>query len=158
MLQKESDVLWSVGEGLAHSTRGPVRTGAPTRQNRTTILSISAIADDHRSLARILDEQRWQIEDANTFRQAIARLCRNRATAIICESSLPDGNWRDLLSYAAELTDPPALVVTSATATEHLREEVHNLGGFGVLSKPFNAEEVNRMLARALQQRKAATG
>ncbi len=156
MRYEEPDTLLSLPlERSLKQTRDPARTG---RRQPLTILSISATVEDHRGLGRILDDQLWQIADAGTFRQAINCLCKNRPAVIICESKLPDGTWRELLSYVAGLTDSPALIVTSTEATEHLAAEVHDLGGFGVLPKPFNPEEVNCMLNGAIQQRTAAAG
>jgi DNA-binding response OmpR family regulator len=61
---------------------------------------------------------------------------------LICESNLSDGSWRDVLSgLAAEAAAPP-LILVSRLADDHLWAEVLNLGGYDVLSKPFDAREV----------------
>jgi DNA-binding response OmpR family regulator len=123
--------------------------GVPLDEHRCGILSISAFAKDHEALRRILSDPEWQITCADSCHQAIGRLCRNRPAVIICERHLPDGTWRDLLSHIADLIDPPALVVTSEGPDDHLLSEVLSLGGYHVLSKPFVADEVKRVLATA---------
>jgi len=64
------------------------------------------------------------------------------ASVVICEQSLPDGSWRDLLRTVQVQTGPPALIVTSRLADSELWAEVLNLGGYGVLAQPFRAQEV----------------
>jgi len=98
----------------------------------------------------------YLIADADTCQEAVGFLCRDRVPLIFCERDLPDGNWRDILSHLAELTDAPALVVTSKFADEYLWSEVLNLGGFDVLAKPFRELEVKHVVAGALRQQAPA--
>jgi hypothetical protein len=45
------------------------------------------------------------------------------------------------------MPDPPALVVTSGAVDAHFRSEVRALGGYDVITKPLNADEVRRVLS-----------
>jgi DNA-binding response OmpR family regulator len=119
------------------------------RQTRCGILSISACSSDYDALRGILNDPVWQITRATSLHQAIGCLCRDRPAVIICDSHLPDGNWRDLLSYIAALMDPPVLIVTAGSADQHLLSEVLDLGGYCVLTKPFQADEIGPVLAAA---------
>jgi DNA-binding response OmpR family regulator len=47
--------------------------------------------------------------------------------------------------------NPPDLIVASRLADEYLWAEVLNLGGYDVLAKPFNAEEVRRVVGLACE-------
>jgi DNA-binding response OmpR family regulator len=113
------------------------------------LLSISPTTEDHEVLRFILHGF-CQINDAATCREAANFLCRDRVAIIFCERDLPDGTWKDILSYTAELTDPPALIVTSILADERLWAEVLNMGGHDVLAKPFREPEVKYALAGLL--------
>jgi DNA-binding NtrC family response regulator len=115
----------------------------------THVLSVSPRPEDHQALRRILKDPPWRITAAGGCPEAIARLTWDRINIVITESSLPVGNWRDLLRRVDEYAEPLTLIVTSALADERLWAEVLNLGGFDVLSKPFNAEEVRHVLAGA---------
>lgn len=119
------------------------------RQYLCRILSISACSNDYAALRRILNEPIWQITCVTSLHRAIGHLCRDRPAAIICDSHLPDGDWRDLLSHIAELMDPPVLIVTAGSEDQLLLSEVLALGGYCVLTKPFQADEVRRVLAAA---------
>jgi DNA-binding response OmpR family regulator len=79
-------------------------------------------------------------------------LCFHQMPVVICESVLPDGNWIDILSETAPLMDSPRLIVASNHADapdDRLRARVLNLGGFDVVSKPFDRNEVIRVVTVA---------
>jgi hypothetical protein len=115
------------------------------------ILSISPRREDHLVLRYMLDGVK--IATAGTYREAVTFLCLDRVPVIVCERDLPDGTWKDILGNTAELTEPPALIVTSRLADDYLWAEVLNLGGYDVLAKPFREPEVKRVLAAALRQK-----
>jgi DNA-binding NtrC family response regulator len=140
MRQRESDFPRSVPEE---------ETGYQDRDRK--ILSISAAPEDHKALRDILCDPEWRITCAFSCQQAIAYLCRDRVGVIVCDCHLPDGTWRDLLSHIAALTEPAAVIVTSGTADACLRAEVHALGGYEVLTKPFQPGEVARVIVAAWQ-------
>jgi DNA-binding response OmpR family regulator len=117
------------------------------------ILTISAALEDHDDLRRILQEPDWRITRAFSCQQAIACLCRDRVGVILCDCHLPDGAWRDILSHIAAMTQPPSVIVISATADANLRADVRTLGGYQLLSKPFLPEEVERVVGAAWRER-----
>jgi DNA-binding response OmpR family regulator len=88
-----------------------------------------------------------------TCTEVRGRLERTIPRVILCDSDLPDGNWKDVLEMAASLHDPPPVIVTSRLADEYLWAEVLNLGGYDVLSKPLDARELERTLRLAWERR-----
>lgn len=129
------------------------RTRAWGEAHVRRILSVSEFPADHSSLRCAFDNQSWQVEQALTYQQAVASLCRARADVVICDSHLPDGTWKDLLGHIAAIPDPPALIVTSGIGDEHFVAEVRSLGGYGVLQKPFKVNEVQQIVFSAWQAR-----
>ena len=83
--------------------------------------------------------------------QALAHLADSSISVVICETLLPDGSWKDLLACMARAEASSVLVVTSKVADEWLWAEVLNLGGYDVLAKPLDREEVRRSLQLAWQ-------
>lgn len=118
-------------------------------ERRQAILLVSPAPEDHTFLQPLLCTAGRKTYVVRTYREAVSVLCRDRIAVIICEQDLPDGKWKDLISQIAPLSDPPCLVVTSRLADESLWAEVLNLGGYDVLAKPFDAEEVARVIALA---------
>ena len=83
------------------------------------------------------------VRTVNGFREASGHLSNAGNPVVICERSLPDGEWKDLLGKT------PRLIVTSHAADEALWAEVLNLGGYDVLAQPFDEQEVRRVLTMA---------
>jgi len=83
------------------------------------------------------------VRTVNGFREACGHLSNAGNPVVICEKSLPDGEWKDLLGKT------PRLIVTSHAADEALWAEVLNLGGYDVLAQPFDEQEVRRVVAMA---------
>jgi hypothetical protein len=69
-------------------------------------------------------------------------LCHERIPVVICQCSLPDGDWRDVLGQTAILPNAPRLIVTSPEPDDRLWAEVFNMGGYDVLTTPFDKNEV----------------
>jgi DNA-binding NtrC family response regulator len=138
--------------------RGDSRSHAIGEAPRRKVLSVSAFTDDHQAFRQALNDQIWHVEAAANYQQAIARLRCDRMQVVVCESHLADGTWKDLLGQIAAIPDPPALIVSSEAVDEHLLTEVRNLGGYGVLLRPFKGEEVRQMLALASCTHSSQTG
>ena len=69
---------------------------------------------------------------------------------LFCASTiLSPGSWKELLDFAERLPAPPPVIVTSRLADERMWAEVLNLGGYDVLARPFNSEEVIRTVTSA---------
>ncbi|MGC8791861.1 MAG: response regulator [Bryobacteraceae bacterium] len=118
-------------------------------ERREAILVVSPAPEDHALLAPLLDRCGRKMYTARSYREAVAVLCRDRFSVVLCERDLPDGKWKDLLSQIAPLADPPCLIVISHAADEYLWAEVLNLGGYDVLAKPFDPQEVLRVVTLA---------
>jgi DNA-binding NarL/FixJ family response regulator len=76
-------------------------------------------------------------------------LCSYRMPIIVCDRSLPDGNWKDILSLTAPLLEPPRVIVMSEAVDDSWSAEVLDMRGYGVLVKPLHEGEVTRVLVAA---------
>lgn len=68
---------------------------------------------------------------------------------VICEACLSGGGWKDVLEIIRNHQSNPKLIVCSRLAGDRLWSEVLNLGGYDVLAKPFDKEEVRRVVGMA---------
>lgn len=136
------------------------RSRKPARQPEVPIriLLASPDPDDHKRLPEILRPPRWRWARGRTCEMARVRLQRDPVSVLVCERDQMDGTWRDLLETASSLPQPPNVIVCSRLADESLWAEVLNLGGYDVLIKPFEPEEVARVVegARRKWQQAAA--
>ncbi len=121
------------------------------------VLSISPTAEDHTALTRILSrpessastESKWTIYPALALESALPVLRQNPIAIVLSERDLVPGTWKDVLAETLNLSDPPLLIVASRLADEYLWAEALNLGAYDVLAKPFDGEEVIRVLKSA---------
>jgi DNA-binding response OmpR family regulator len=118
---------------------------------KNTLMFVSPSAEEHGFLRTVLDPSNWTIYKARTCSEALALLRRAEIQVVVCERDLPDGGWKDLLDHVAVVAHAPCLIVTSRLADELLWAEVLNLGGYDVLAKPLDAEEVPRVIELAHQ-------
>ena len=107
------------------------------------ILLLCPSAEAGERLTDILRESRWSVRSAHSFAEASDHLAAEAAPVVICETPLPDGDWKDLLDKT------PRLIVTARHADDALWAEVLNLGGYDVLAQPFDEREVSRVVASA---------
>ena len=117
--------------------------------NTIKLLAVCADRDDCLSLEGILEPGECQVDNVTSCEEAVRFLQSNGPFLIMCEQSLPDGSWKDLIRSVRSLENPPPVIVMSWHADEALWAEVLNLGGYDVLMKPFDAQEVSRVTRMA---------
>jgi len=154
---EESEVTWvgpkrTVG-GVVSSHASPFPAGLPDHppspERVVTVLAISPHEADHIFLAHLFSHSRWQIYRASSWAEALGVLRRHTVPVVLCDSDMPDGGWKEVLAGLEQLSDSPMLVVTSRGADDNLWSEVLNLGGYDVLMKPFDHQEVVRVISLA---------
>jgi DNA-binding NtrC family response regulator len=117
------------------------------RNKRPRLLLVSPYKDDPATVEAMLAQ--YSIAKAASVVDALANITRDRPAVVLCEEDLPDGGWNDLLAALADMEPPPPLVVMSRTADERLWSKVLRRGGFDVVAKPLDREEVCRIVPTA---------
>jgi DNA-binding NtrC family response regulator len=117
---------------------------------RVSLLAVLPDPTDRDSLCGMIRHSNWTLDFANTYEDARAVLRGGAGRPIVTESCLPGGfGWRDLLQLTKAIQSEPPLIVTGKLADERLWAEVLNEGGYDVLTKPFEQEEVFRIVSYA---------
>ncbi|MGH9720920.1 MAG: response regulator [Bryobacteraceae bacterium] len=117
--------------------------------SRVVVLVVTPSEIDHAVLHRIFSHCRWEVQCVRSIREASAIVGEGIAAVVLCDASLPDGNWKNLLNVLDSSRPPTRLIVTSHHADDFLWSEVLNLGGYDVLLKPFDPSEVFRVISLA---------
>jgi len=121
------------------------------------LLSLSPSSDDHASLERIVERPEWtnyssaywNLHRCATAQQAMRLLRHGRIPILICERDLPGGSWIEVLEQISTIPDPPFVIVSSRLADHQLWGQALNLGAYDVLAKPFDPQEVIRIVSLA---------
>jgi DNA-binding NtrC family response regulator len=94
----------------------------------------------------VFDQFPWPAHRLRNRLEVALHLHVSHACVVVCERDLPGCDWKDVLEVTASSPNPPPVIVTSRLADEYLWSEVINLGGFDVLAKPLDKQEVSRVL------------
>ena len=100
----------------------------------------------------------WLLFEASDGCEAMGMLQSGVVQVVIAEEGSAGAGWQRLLDALRDLPDPPQLVVTSRTADDCLWSEVLNRGGYDVLPRPLNRDEVERVIAGAGRHFRALRG
>jgi len=119
------------------------------RKDFVSALLAGAYEEDGLLVRDVFRKSGWRLFEAPDRRRATECLKRHRIQVVIVKSDMPDWSWQEVLNHLRGLAHPPLLIVTSRTADEHLWAEVLNIGGWDVLSQPFERDEVVRVVASA---------
>ena len=109
------------------------------------LLLVGAIEDN----GGIFSPFPWPTRRTRRLREACPVMCRDLARVVLCEHTLEDGSWKDVLELAASRPYPPLVIVTARLADERLWAEVLNLGGYDVLAQPLDRNEALRTIGLA---------
>jgi DNA-binding response OmpR family regulator len=125
--------------------RAPTGPDSHEPSRIVTVLAISPFEEDHIFLNHVFSHSNWRMCRVQSAADALDLLREKTFPVALCDG----GDWKDLLAGLQWLANPPVLVVASRLADEHLWGEVLNLGGYDVLSKPFDRLEVVRVISLA---------
>jgi len=130
--------------------RAAPRRLAPQPEKRTHLLVANPLDDDIIALLGIMTRQQWSVYWCSSCAEAMEMLNATVVPVVISESTLPDGTWFGLLDKVNDLPEPPRFIVASRLADDSLWSEALNLCAYDVLVKPFEAQEVVRVVNAAL--------
>lgn len=123
-------------------------------RRKALILSVGPVDEHAAALGEILQRSDWPADThaegrlfvCANFEECLSTVRKTRTPIVLCDA---DTDWRRLLEEFRELPEPPCLIVTSRLADDRLWSEALNLGAYDVLAKPFDRNEVVRVLTMA---------
>jgi DNA-binding NtrC family response regulator len=124
------------------------REEASVQESPALLMVVSNEVEDQHSVRSVLNPA-WELYGAGGVGEALSLMRRHRPRVVICERTLPDGDWHDVFADLQNQPYSPAFIVASRHADERLWAEVLNLGAYDVLLKPFDNAEVARVVEMA---------
>ena len=116
---------------------------------RILIVDDSSLA--RRTLRQILERDGHTVEDATDGAQAIERYFINRPDIVLLDMVMEGMYGLEVLRKILELDPEAKVVVATADIQKATRDEVQAAGAAGIINKPFNQQELNRVLTAVLQ-------
>jgi DNA-binding response OmpR family regulator len=121
----------------------------PMDEGYVCALMVGEYGSDRPLVLDVFRRLGWRLFEAQDRRRALDCLGRHPVQVVLTESGARPWNWKHVLNDLRRFMRPPQLIVTSRTADESLWAEVLNVGGYDVLARPFEADEVERVVAAA---------
>jgi ActR/RegA family two-component response regulator len=113
------------------------------------IVVISSDSNDLSALAEILKKQELGPVCASTVSQYRGVLSKQSVGLVFCDSTLSDGDYRDVIAASRSLGSRARVVVTSSQATWPEFLQAVRSGAFDIISKPCRAKDVEWMVIQA---------
>ena len=118
------------------------------------LLAILGNGDGREVVTQFAADQRWQLSLADTIEEGYLLFRANAGVAIVLlDRDLSIGDWRSTVRDFAGEQSHPGVILVSAVIDSYLFGEVVRQGGFDVIGKPMQAEELRRTALLALKFR-----
>jgi Nif-specific regulatory protein len=116
------------------------------------------IADDHdalrRGLARGLAEAKHEVEEASNGNQAIERLHESYFDVVLSDLKMGGSDGMDVLRTTRALHPTTAVILMTAFGSVNTAVEAMKIGAFDYVQKPFEIEEMEVKIEKALEMRR----
>ena len=118
------------------------------------ILIVEDDADLGFLLQEVLKREGHRVEVVETGAEARERLQRGMYDLVLLDHKLPDGDGLDLLPRYQELAPDVPIILMTAFSTRQIALEATRRGAYDFFSKPFEIQEVQIVIRRALERRR----
>ncbi|MBI2834469.1 MAG: sigma-54-dependent Fis family transcriptional regulator [Acidobacteria bacterium] len=116
------------------------------------------VADDHDSLrkglARALTDAGHEVEEAPNGTAAIERLHEGQFDVVLSDLKMGGGDGLDVLRTAKTLQPSTSVILMTAFGSVHTAVEAMKIGAFDYVLKPFEIEEMEVKIEKALEHRR----
>lgn len=111
----------------------------------STLLAVLSSAADREVLAKLAQDNGWNLAFAMTLEHGLAKLAERQTAVVIIDRALAEADWRTMVRSFTWQNPPPCVILASPVSDHYLFEEVIHQGGYDVVSKPLKLEEMRRI-------------
>jgi DNA-binding NtrC family response regulator len=126
------------------------------------LLAILSDGSGREAVTRFAEDRGWQLSVAGTIEEGHTLFRPHAEIAIVLvDRDLAADDWRSTVRGLAERSPRPSVILASSVIDPYLFDEVVKQGGFDVLSKPIQADELRRTALLAFkfrERRRRANG
>ncbi len=130
---------------IATGGNGHATDGRAT--DRITVLAICS--DGEAPLVKMAGVFGWRLAIARSSSEAVQLLRQRPFPIVLCDRDLPGEDWRAVVSTIAAMPAVASVLLASPVVDEYLWAEVIKHGGYDVVAKPFEAEQLQRTVTFA---------
>src|SRR6187401_3142403 len=119
------------------------------------------VADDHdslrRGIVRALSDAHHQVDEAPNGNVAIEKLHEGQYDVVLSDLKMVGSDGMDVLRTAKALHPTSAVILMTAFGSVHTAVEAMKIGAFDYVQKPFEIEEMEVKIEKALEVRRLKT-
>ena len=116
------------------------------------------VADDHdslrRGIVRALTDARHEVDEAPNGNVAIEKLHEGQYDVVLSDLKMGGSDGLDVLRTAKSMHPTTAVILMTAFGSVHTAVEAMKIGAFDYVQKPFEIEEMELKVDRAIEQRR----
>jgi DNA-binding NtrC family response regulator len=125
------------------------RRGSEQRVERVKVLGLLGDERDRGLLATAAARNQWDLTFARDYQEARRLLEEMRPPVVLCDRDLLDQDWWFGMEGLAACSGRSSILLVSKVADHYLWNEIVRRGGYDVLSKPLQEEELVRAVKLA---------
>src|SRR5512138_1435474 len=116
------------------------------------------VADDHdslrRGIVRALSDAHHEVDEAPNGNVAIEKLHEGQYDVVLSDLKMGGSDGMDVLRTAKQLQPGAAVILMTAFGTVNTAVEAMKIGAFDYVQKPFEIEEMEVKIEKALEMRR----
>jgi two-component system response regulator HydG len=116
------------------------------------------VADDHdslrRGIVRALSDAKHEVDEAPNGNVAIEKLHEGQYDVVVSDLKMGGSDGMDVLRTTKALHPTTAVILMTAFGSVHTAVEAMKIGAFDYVQKPFEIEEMELKVEKALEHRR----
>ena len=118
----------------------------PAASGVVRLIGILHGAADQESLRQIASQFGWNVLITEVFADGMALIEHQSIPIVICDRELTGMDWKQSLARIASCSPCTCILLASRVADPYLWDEVIRHHGYDIVRKPFDAEELRRIV------------
>lgn len=122
---------------------------APQQTARIKVIALTLSGRDHQALAKIAENNDWELVFVNTWSGLVHRAKDHRTGVVLIDRGFLGSDWREAVWPLLQPEQRCCVILIGSSNSDHLCEEFMEQGGYGALKSPLQDTEVVNTVRRA---------
>jgi|SRR5579871_5638185 len=147
-MKQPIESLFTRARNLLRTKTNPPALTLPVSR-RVKVLGLLADERDRVLLRAAGSARDWEVTLAASYPEAHGLLEKTESPVVLCDRDLPQQDWWSAVESLAACPHRACILLVSKVADDYLWNEIVRRGGYDVLSKPLQQDELERAVRLA---------